>query len=333
LFLNLAFNLNTTTNRVLQGNSLVNNTIEVYQMSQFFATDVTYNNQQSFACNSEVLGSLNYNPLQETGYLSIKLNKAFGDSLIKWSNGKTIDQFKTSLAGLALKGKASDGSIVSFNLNSENSFLKTYYSKDGLSLNYNFNLSTSLRHHIFIESDRQGSDFASLSKTALASSSDLNNQLLIQNGIGASILVNLGDIKALLANKKNILINKAELYLPIKSSTSNTQSDLPVYYLNMFEADNQGNFILTDGLKNRVYPDLNKIVSSGSGLFFLTEDNLSYKFDITYYIQEYLLGERDLNSFLITPNVIYNSVNYQARTNRTVIDASKASFKIYYSEL
>ena len=52
---------------------------------------------------------------------------AFGDSLIKWANQKTINEFKSSLAGLALVGTLNDGSIVSFDINSANSFLTTFY--------------------------------------------------------------------------------------------------------------------------------------------------------------------------------------------------------------
>ena len=185
---------------------MVNNTLEIHQMNQFFQENQVYKNSETFTYESEVLGSINYNPLQETGYISIRLNKVFGDSIMKWAHLKSINQFKSALAGLALVGNLNDGSIVSFNINSDNSFLKTFYSKNGYTLSYKFDLSTSLRHHVHIVSNREGSSFSAIKTSQLTSSADLNNQLLIQNGVGSSIWVNFGDLKALFANKNNILI-------------------------------------------------------------------------------------------------------------------------------
>ncbi len=336
VYLKLAFSAITTSNRTLQGDASLINTLEIYRMTEFFEKGVSYNNDKNFLYGALPIASIAYNPLQPTEYLDIKLPNDFGDSLVKFAKGKSKEEFKNAFAGFALVGKDSDGSIVAFNLNSVQSFLQLNYSSPSLpNQNYFFDLSTSLRHHIHLESDRGNTIFSSLTKNALVSSTTTEDKLLIQNGVGASIVVNLGDLKSKLitAVGDDTIINRAVLVLPIVQGSYKVQENEPVNVLKIYEANESGDYILKEGKKSQLVPDFNFLIGGSSSYFVINEDKTAYEMDLTYYIQEYVLGKRNLNHLLITSNIILSSANFAARSNRSVIDAKKASFKIYYSTL
>lgn len=333
IVLRLAFSANLATNRILQGDTSKTNTINVHLLNEAFVTGQSYYNTQSLNYESLPLGSLSFKPSQVNPYIDIKLPASLGNSLMQNASLKSKEDFLANFKGLALTNSADDGSIVAYNLNSAASFLLVYYTQNTVNKNYFFDLSTSLRHHINISSDKSATNFSALNKAIPTSATDTDSKLLLQSGVGSSILVKIEDLLSLIDTSKKLIVNKAIIRLPILSNSNTTQINEGVYLLKAYEANENGQILYNEASKKQLIPDYNYIYASGTGFFALSSDKSYYELDLTYYIQEYLLGKRDLNPILITPNAVTTTVNFQARTNRSVIDASKVSMKIYYSDL
>ena len=322
----LSLSATTTTSRVIEGNGTASNTVSVHLLEEYIADDSLAKNSKQY--NTDVLGSTVYTASTiEDGYITITLANSLGDDLMALADGVTADNFLYTFDGIAIVGADDDEAVVAYNLNSSDTYIVMYYhNDDNTNKEYSFDLSTDLDHHTYVSTDYSGSNFSSISST-LTDNSSTSNQTLIQNGSGASTLITIEDFISQIDTTKDIVVNRAILYLPIVPTTYEEQFYEEVSYVRIFETDAQGEN-LGDSIEI-VYPDLSNISDNTSYIFFYNEDENAYELDLTYYFQEYLLGNRSLHSLLISPN-ISNSI---FGVNRSVIDADNIGLKLYYSDL
>lgn len=324
--LRLSFSANTNANRVIQGNGSADNTLSIHELLGDIPEDFANTNAINY--DTDVLGSTTFNAFDhEEGYITISLPTTFGASLISKSSDITSEDFLSLYKGLAIVGSAADEAIVAYDLTSANTYIRMkYHNDDDSEKEYYFDMSTDLNHHTYVSTDFTGATFSSISNS-LTDKSATSNQTLIQNGTGASTLITIEDFIDKLDTSKSLVVNKAILRLPVVASTTEEQFSEAVSFIRVFETDENGDNL--DNSINLVYPDLTNI-SNGTGFTFAyDETELYYELDLTYYFQEYILGERSLNSFLISPNIT-NSI---FGVNRSIIDAENIVFKLYYSEL
>jgi hypothetical protein len=226
--------------------------------------------------------------------LKIKFNDDFRDQVFDWlveTQGESQTFYQLFNGFLFTPANdLTNAAISSFYHNTAGSEVTLHYNElkkvedtseidgyriDTIYTDYNFALSSAVRFNIFEHTFPQNIE---------SSLNQPNSQLYVQGGGGLRVKITLPYLSQLREQGK-IGVNRAELILPVAGDEVN---NLPKPETLILLAINDDGELIP----------LTEYTGSSSYLGVTYDDN-QYKFDITYWLQEYLLGKVSNNEFML----------------------------------
>lgn len=219
------------------------------------------------------------------------------------------------------------------------------------------------RYYSYLVNDRAGSPLAALSTTSSAvPAAALDGRSYLQDGIGLGTRIAFQDLGPLLElrNTPGVVLNRAELLVPVQPFTGGVFPTLLSFYL--LEVDAANNVLVRPGSTTQVATErivqrdgVNPQGSGAEAVARLTNagsPNPSYSLLMTTYLQAYLLpkglGPGELPAALVLtptlrsipvrnpdPNsrVEFTQAPPPLTLNRAVLDANNIKLRVYYSQL
>lgn len=214
--------------------------------------------------------------------MRIPLDPTFGQKFLDQSGTSNLadnTNFTAFFNGLVVKTNSTgqvinEGAIAAFDLTDEHSKLRIYYAKNGVADTFDLVFNSSSARYSFLTHYYSGSN------AGLALLNAPGQPLLyLQGGAGIAVNVKLPYISKL-ANIEKIIINKAELVLPIASDL--TVYAPPALLLGTIPRAEEG-----------IYnPIIDYMEGSGHYLGSYTAGSDRYTINITRFIQELVEGSR-----------------------------------------
>lgn len=319
------------------GDTLSNMTLHVYPLTESIIDSVhSYSNQTvSYDINSP-LGTVTFQPrMHDSAYydgkkqapvLRIPINSTFGNYILAadTTSLNTPADFVKYFKGVCIvaepqnsKGK---GSIISYDLSTVKSIIRMHYHNSEDTTNYDFEISTACSH--FQNYDHYGyAEATSMLKEQLDGNISLGQQFLFAQGLGGTkIKLEFPTLKTSFDPKKTV-INDAQLILGNASASDIFTNPTSITLRTVGEAGTTSESAIIDESEGSAYFD-------GS----YNKGSNSYRFRITRYIQQVLLGEINNNGLHL---VIPSSTYYGARLVLNGTYSPQSDLKLYlrYSKL
>lgn len=214
--------------------------------------------------------------------LRIPLDTNFGREIIDQSplgNLADNDAFTAWLKGLFItvenpSQNVGEGGVMYFNLLDANSKMTLYFTEGGESKEFSLNINTNCARINVVESDYSGTRVEDLFQDKT-----LGQEEFYYQASGMRSAIEFPHLFALLDSFPNVIVNKAELILPVQYTTD----DLLVPPLNLTVAayDQSAN------AQSLIFDNFNPNHLDGE----YDSDNKQYRFIITRYIQNVLKGD------------------------------------------
>ncbi|MGV3541313.1 MAG: DUF4270 family protein [Rufibacter sp.] len=350
------------------GDTTQQNTWNVHRITNGFRDDTTYFTSGGMPYAPATLGSVTFTPRPRANYyikntagtdstknpmlINIKLNTAAGMALaneILAQSDKAplktqqafIDQLLKGLAIVPAPG-AENKSIIGIVPASTSSSLILYYKSKTDNTTKSYTFRTTNRYFNQIQANRSGGALAGLTAHADAlPSTATGNKVFLQAGTGLVTKLTLPYLKDYrkdaAGQTRDLLINKAELVIPVNALSTTGDFPLPPV-ISLLRATTSNHISRTDGFPNA-------ISGEGTGQPAILEyrsKELVYVVNVTTYLQN-VLYDRLSNSGLIlfpsavgsslaTPTANAQSVNRAVlKANQTSTGADRIRLKIYYS--
>lgn len=299
-------------------------------------------------------GSTNVNPVFQSLFSAMKATTVFGQA-----------QLEQQLAGLAVVPSAGyEQAILSFTRNTQSKlgFYFSVHGGTGTPKWHSYNVyygptpgtgaakASDPRYYTYFESDKTGTllaPLAQLNGAATVSAAALNNLSYVQDGIGLGTRLEFGaqlkPLRDLKDKNKNVAINRAELFIPVKPFSNALWPNVN----GLFALEvNQNNQVLqrTSGLTA-----VERIVQrSGAAPTGVNNEAIAvlydakttapyFNLDITNYLQAYLNDQLGgpLPAALVLLPTVRRSQNLTL--NRSVLEVGGTGraprLRVYYSEL
>lgn len=288
-------------------------------------------NFDSFDYDQEVLGQTTFTPDDVDEEIEIRMSDELGRTLFEAAkSGDDIvtdsEEFLDFFKGLVLIGDAEGGSAVSgFDADSTGDIsMRLYYSEPEEQFYeeryYDFNATQGMSF-----SQVRGDRMPPLDQLTLPndtiSSSETDNLLYMQSGVGLMTRLDFPTINNLFQVSSDFVLNSATLYLrPIPGTYESEVTPLPEP-LTVYVADIRNRIVgaLTFGGGNmNVYPTVDKEF----------DHEAYYKFNITNYVHDVLYTDRYTGrGLLIAPAA---SSSYRSSVDRLVFgDAENREYKMF----
>lgn len=300
------------------GDTISNTTFNVYNLTESILDSVhSYSNRTIEYDVNNPIGTITFQPKphdstfyngeKQAPMLMIPINSKFGNLVLAADTASlnTPSEFTKYYKGISIvadhQNSIGKGCIVSFNLTTAYSYIKMYYHNPGDTVKvYNFyvNNSTSCTH--FQNYDHNGyAEAIPMLKKQIEGNASLGQQFLFAQGMGGvKIKIEFPYLKQSFDSKKTVL-NDAQLI--IGNASVSSVFPYPSYVT-----------LRNVGENGTTSPDTYPLVdvNEGSGYFDGTYNpgSNSYRFRITRYIQQLLLGQVNNNGLhLIIPSSGMNS--------------------------
>ncbi len=351
LVLTLDYNL-------IYGNKTAPLTINVHQLTEGFQEKSSYFTNSSLAYEATPVGSKTFVPqilkvkknnteVDSAVAVKIKLDQAFLQRIVAESGKdplKTQANFNNFLKGLALVPGDNSGNIVGFNLTSARSSFILYYKNGTEQKKHTFTFNRDVvRSFNRITGDRTGTAVEALqAKGSFIPASETGGESYIQANTQLLTKLTIPYLNAFKEANGNIIINRAELIVPVKKSSTSTLSAPP--QLVMYETNSRNEIVRNAaGTAAAVQADR----SNGGTLFpvvlTIPETKEYYTVNITAYIQSIVLGNKQNNGVLLAPANVVSSgtqsqrqIQQEPRPYRAIISntgTDKVKLLLYYSKL
>ena len=261
--------------------------------------------------------------------------------------GFSQTQLDMLLKGLAIQPSASHtGNIVSFSKGYKSRMVVYYHSAD-LRRVYSIyfgptysslGLSTSRdpRYFTTIRNDLPTSLAALANRSGAVSASALNGVTYAQEGSGLGTRITLPALEPLLGDPSSLIINRAELLVPVKPFTNALYANPGQLYAVEVDAANAVlqrtvNFTPLDRI---VQADGYDPLGSGTPATGILTDNGTqayYTIPVTAYLQSYLNNKLGGNpaALVLVPNV---RASAGLSLNRAALDAANIRLRVYYTQ-
>lgn len=294
------------------GDTLTNMRFFVYPLTEDILDSVhSYSNRTIGYDVNKPLGELTFQPRpydsayyageKQAPILRIPINKTFGDMVMAadTTSLNTVRAFVKFFKGICIVAEPQNapgkGSIVSFNLGTVNSIIKMHFRNTEDTTSYTFEVSTACTH--FQNYDHNGyAEAIPILKQQLEGNTSLGQQFLFAQGLGGvKIKIEFPYLKSGFDPKK-IVLNDAQLILGNASVSDDfiNPSSLTLRSVGEAGTTNPGSIVDENERPGHFDGTYNK----GSNM---------YRFRITRYIQQMLLGEVNNNGLhLIIPGSNYN---------------------------
>ena len=327
----------------LYGNSqLGTKQIRVHELADSLKLDTLYLTKNTTPYLADPVGEFNFDvSVADTVWVDTVFTTRLSDELgLRFMEEATVndttfssnDEFRKFFDGFAFVADESNDIVTG--LIPENSFIRMYFhnSKDTTSFDFIFQdvLDTLggniTKYYNNITLDRAGTPIAGIQDYNTEFQTD-NGLSYIQASTGVFTKLNMKEYLSFLDTIDFMVINRAELEIPVEEYTINTipTSSLGVYVVN---EDNEFIEEYVNGRSTPVYQTL-----SGVTLSFVkdyNENKGTYTSDVTQYIQDLASGESSDSLLLLGQSNLWNSV---ISINQSVIKKDSIRLNIYYSTL
>jgi len=284
--------------------------ISVFQLSEDIYKDSNYYSNESFNYSSINLAtnqSINEGDSATSSYINIQLDNSFGEMLMDETGGNNmIDNvaFLEFFKGFYVEATASN-TILYLNPTADKSRFSIYYHETGIDTAVSFDFEI-------------GGDAARINLFNEKNTNDITpavNEIFIQSMAGYKAKFEF-DSTNLEYLRTELLIGKAINRVTIDFEVSENSDYPPHEKLYLVRETNEGGIVfLTD------------FTIEGDEHFGGDLNNNIYSFNITRYFVQLLTNDQYTNKLYILP------VLGSANANRTILDKSKISINIIYTEI
>lgn len=303
------------------GNKSAPLTLEVHRLTEGFQEKASYFTNSTLAYAPEPLGAVTFQPrfvtvtrnnqnVDSAVVARVKLDPAFASELVAQSGQSTFaDQasFNNFLKGIALVPAGNPaGNIVAFKLNSASTKLTLYYTSGTEHKTKDFTITGAQPFFTNIQADRTGTVLEGLTqKGAYVPASETGGESYIQTNTQLLTKIEIPTLQQLKEQQGNIIINRAELIVPVKNASTAELAPPPTLVLYPTNSTNQ---ILKNaaGTPITVQQDAAFALNSTSYAAPLEYDasKNAYTLNVTKYVQAILLGQTENNGLLLAPAVV-----------------------------
>ncbi|WP_192822509.1 DUF4270 family protein [Rufibacter sp. LB8] len=347
-------------------------TLNVHELDEKIIDEATYNTTASVDYKPEVLGSVTFVPTPRATYnvvnapgdttknlpvtIRVKLDTPAGKALaqrIMAESGK--DPLKTQLGftnllkGLAIVPAANSNSVVGVQMASAYTRLNLHYKSTTANATKTHTFPTTNRYFNQILSTRAGTSLAKLTThTDTVSSKSTNGLTYLQAGAGLVtklVLPYINNFRKAPAGQPNagqqqdLVINKAELVIPVKASSIDTAYFKLPPLISVVESNAINDIARTSG----GFPVVLAMEGTGQPAILEYRNNdLTYVVNVTSYMQNVLYNRRTNNGLILYPSNITSDVgtpaNFGQTVNRAIIEAQsqtdparRIKLRLFYS--
>lgn len=343
--------------------------LNIHRLTEGFQDKASYFTNSSLAYSSEVLGSVTFQPTvlakkvkvnnestDSTVVARVPLNLSLANEFLAQSGkGPLKDQFKfvQFFKGLAIVPTQTDPRVmIGLNTGSSRTKLTLYYKNGTEKKEYSFIFSGSnIRNFSKIEAKRGGTALSGISKNVLIPSSQTGGESYVQAGTKLLTKLTIPHLTELKKKYGNIIINRAELVVPLKTNSFATL--LEPTYLGIYETNSSNRILYNakgepktvpvdnpNALDSYTYPTALAFVPVLDAKGNRTGEG-SYKANITAYVQAILDGKKPNDGLLIAPARFQasssgNILSVESMPKRAIISntAEKGvKLRIYFSKL
>lgn len=344
---------------IIYGSQNSDLTVSVHRLAEGFDERTSYFTNSELAYESAPVGAVTFRPqiltvkrnnqdADSAVLAKVRLDKALADALVALSGQeplKTQEGFRNYFRGLALVPSGTvPGSIIGLNMASANTRLTLYYTSGTEKKEYTFTINTAGAFFTHVESDRTGTPVAELdTKGEYLPSSLTGGESYIQANTQLLTKLTFPYLDQLKELQGNIIINRAELIVPVKASSTSELAPPPQLVLYQ---TNSTNFISKNasGTPLAVQQDGSNVNSTffPAALAYNAAKN-QYSLNMTNYVQAMLLGDKPNTGLLLAPARIVPvqenntfEIAPETRPYRAIIsntETGKIKLLLYYSKL
>lgn len=331
-------------------------TWNVYRLTEGFIDQTTYYTSRELPYGSTPIGSVTFRPRPaskvqnisgtDTTYtammLNIPLDQAVANEFLAQSGQASFasqSNFVQFFKGIAIvPAEGSEGSVLG--ISPAASSLKLYYTLTSDNSQRTATFSFSGRHFNQIKGDRAGTALAALTAHGSAVPATATQGLTyLQAGTGLATKLTFPNLAKLRSDGNNtLLVNKAELLIPVQPGSYNSQFRLPTI-ISVVEA--KGNLLAkTAGVPNAILQEL----STSPATLVFDSTRSSYTVNVTSYVLNLLYGRRENTGLILLPSNISSDLatptNNAQQVNRAILNAEpdpsgsqgrRPRLRIYYS--
>jgi hypothetical protein len=333
--------------------------VNVHRLTGAFDERTSYFTNSQLSYEPAPVGTAVFKPMIEvvdvsgtktkrTKLLRVKLSDELASQFLAQSGQPTFSNqssFLNFFRGLALLvAEDTNASLVGFNLGSTSSALTLHYTAaDGTKKTHAFILGSG-GYFSQITTDRTGTAIESLQANgSLIPSSETGGDSYVQAGTQLLTKLTFSGLEALKAQHGEVIINRAELILPVKNAS--TVNNLPVPPQMVLYETNSTNRILRDvtGTPRAVQQDgASANATSNPASIAYDKAKGQYSINVTSYLQAIMLGQKPNNGLLLGAAVVTESqqrsftISPQLNPYRAIItnsDPKPIKLLLYYSKL
>ncbi|MFT2010411.1 DUF4270 family protein [Pontibacter sp. 13R65] len=343
---------------LIYGNKDSDLTLNVHRLTEGFSSRGSYYSNTTLPYEATPIGTGTFRPRiftlatkDSAEVVKIEMSLDFAREILSKSGTSAlstrqnfIDEF---LKGIAIVSpNVEPASILALNLSSAST---------SLSLKYKVDADTAIKEHRFtlggadnrnfynVTADRSGTAIASLVKEGYLPSQETDGVSFVQANTQLLTKLTFPYLEQFKTHHGNIIINRAELILPIQNASSTSFPAHPGFVL--YET-NQTNRILQNasGVPLAVQDVYSFTTTAAPSSVNYNASKKHYSLNITPYIQALLLGKKENNGLLLTtgrttppdPQTGARQIVPDSRPFRTIIsntDTAPIKLLIYYSKL
>ena len=349
------------------GDTLQDMTLNVHRLTQKYDDKTSYFTNTALSYESTPLGSQTFRPIREkvsekdkdgkdvtvtrTRLVKIDLSQALANELIAQSGKdplKTQQNFINLLNGLAIvPAEGSTSSLIGLNLASDSTKITLTY-KSGAEQKVQkhvFTFGSGLRSSTLVKADRTGTPVEELTKGMYKPSTQTGGDSYVQATTQLLTKLTFPYLEKLKTQHgTNIIVNRAELILPVKASS--TAGNLPALPQMVLYQTNNSNRILRNstGVPLSVQAEGVSTLNTTQIPVVVTKEAKRdyYSVNITSYVQAMLLDKKPNEGLLLAPAAVASGQNgtrqiqTEPRSYRAIItntDASPVKLLLYYSKI
>ncbi|WP_299706118.1 DUF4270 domain-containing protein [uncultured Pontibacter sp.] len=334
--------------------------LNVHRATSAFDERTSYFTNTPFTYDPTPIGTAAFQPRVEmvtkegtstktTRLAKIKLNSELANDFAAQSGQPAFANqanFLNYFRGIALAvPEDENGSLVGFALNSASSSLVLYYKKgDGTQGTHSFLLGTG-GYFSQITTNRAGTGIEELqNKGDFKAATETGGDSYVQGGTQLLTKITFPDLLQLKEEQGNIIINRAELIIPVKAASTGNNLSVPPQ-LALYETNDANNILRDQGGRFRTVQQdgANPFVYTPALLGFNRKKGKEYyNLNVTSYIQGIVMGLKPNNGLLLgaviatTDGNGNRSLRPEMHPYRAIVtnnEANPVKLLIYYSKL
>ena len=335
--------------------------INVFRLTEAFQEKASYFTTTKLATEASPLASTTLVPLlyekkkvfdvdstAARRLIKVKLPQSLINEFVAQSGKdplKSQANFEAFFKGLAIAPEGEPASILALNFAADSSKIVLHYKNGNDKKKHTFRFNTSaVSFFTNFESNRAGTPVAPLTqKGDFIAAAQTGNESFIQNNTQLLTKLTIPYLQKFKDVTGTIVINRAELILPVKANSTSALAPPP--QLVLYQTNNT-NRILKDANGSSLTVQQSNLGQVNGTAFpaVLTynSEKSRYTLNITSYFQAMLLGKKPNNGLLLAPaSVVANqsggyAITPEIRPYRAIISntaSNKVKLVVYYSKL